>query len=345
VSDPRPARTTIAQVAERAGVSRQTVSNFVNGRLGLMSAATGQRVREAMEVLGYTPDLRGRSLRSGRLETLGFLILDEHPQYLADPLTDLMLAGVGDVTRDRGYGLLIQAATPQAKRGELLRPVLEHRVDGVFLVLSGEREVRNWHVRQLAAMHCPFVLFDEPVTAPSGFSVRAMNREGARSLAEHLISRGHSRIAFIAARVPWPVVEDRYQGYLEALQAADVDVAPELQLFEGGVEADGGLLMANTVLSLKDPPTAIMASSDLLAAGAIQSAKRLGLVIPDDVAITGFDDFSFSQLLDPPLTTVRVPAYEMGQEAADILLTEIEAGDTQRREVILPVDVRLRGST
>lgn len=344
MADTTPTRTTITQVAARAGVSRQTVSNFINGRLDLMSDATRGRVREAMDTLGYTPDLRARSLRSGRLQTLGFLILDEHPHYLADPLTDLMLAGVGDVTRDRGYGLLIQAAKPRAGRGELLTPLLERRVDGVFVVLSGERHVRDWHVQRLAELRYPFVLFDEPVNSGTGFSVRATNREGARELTEHLLRNGHRRIAFIAARIPWPVIDDRHQGYLEALRDAGIEPAPELQLFEGGFEAGGGLKMATTLLSRSDPPTAIMASSDLLAAGALQAAKRLKLAIPGDVAITGYDDFNFSELLDPPLTTVRVPAYEMGQTAAGLLLTDIEGGRAHKREVVLPVDVRLRGS-
>src|SRR6478752_2031777 len=132
-------RPTMRDVAEHSGVSVQTVSNLVNNRLRQMSEVTRLRIEEAMAELGYHPNLTARGLRSARTATIGFLLLDEGARYLADPMTDQVIAGVGDVARDRGYSVLIHAGVPGPPDRGLLRPVLESRVDGVLLFLSGPR--------------------------------------------------------------------------------------------------------------------------------------------------------------------------------------------------------------
>lgn len=338
-------RATMRDVASLARVSVQTVSNVVNGRGHLMTPKTRARVERAMVKVNYHPHLAARTLRSGRTQALGFLVLDEHTGFLADPLTDLMLAGVGDVARDRGYGVLIQGRRPSVLTLDLFTPLLEKRVDGAFLILSGEIAVRSWYLERLAELGMPFVVFDEPVDAPTGLSVMAMNRQGARRLTEHLIGRGHRRIAFIAARVPWPVIEERHHGYRQALHRAEIPVSPELELFEGGLDASGGAEMAARLLELEEPPTAIMATSDLLAAGALVCARERGYRVPADVAVTGFDDFLFASLTAPPLTTIRVPGYEMGKIAAEMLIDRLEGHEPQSQHIVLPVDLCERGST
>jgi DNA-binding LacI/PurR family transcriptional regulator len=297
-----------------------------------------------MTELNYVRDEAARSLRSGRVHTLGFLVVDDHPHYLADPLTDLMLAGVGDVARDRGYGVLIQGERPDRRKATLLNPLLERRVDATCIVVSGAPALRRWYVRQLVAAGSPFVAFDEPATPP-GFTVTAANHMGARKLTEHLIERGHERIGFIAAHASWAVIEERHRGYLEALRQAEIAVRPELQLFEGGMDPSGGGEMLAKLLELRNPPTAVMATSDLLAAGALQTARRHRLRVPDEMAIAGFDDFDFASLLEPPLTTVRVPGYDMGRTAATLLIDQLENSEIAPHQVELSVDVRLRDST
>lgn len=338
-------RPTMSDVALLAGVSRQTVSNLVNQRSHLMRIDTQRRVERAMAELNYQPHMLARGLRSGRILTLGFLVLDEHPKFLADPLTDLLLAGLGDTARDHGYSLLIQASRPSGPNPGFFNPLIERRVDAAAVVLSGEPELRQWHVEQLVANQAPFVVFDERAAGQFGFSVSATNAEASEALAAHLIDRGHTRIGFVAARVPWPVIEQRHKGYRRALESMGIAPDPEIELFEGGLEAESGREMADKLLSQTNPPTAIMATSDLLAAGVMQAAKRRGLTIPRDIAITGFDDFSFSELLEPPLTTARVPAYEMGQAAAELLVESLEGKLPNERDVMLEVELRVRASS
>ena len=148
-------------VAEHAGVSAQTVSNLVNNRLRQMSDETRLRIEGAMEQLGYHPNLTARSLRSARTTTIGFLLLDEGARYLADPMTDQVIAGVGDVARDRGYSVLIHAGLPGPPDRGLLRPVLESRVDGVLLFLSGPPEQRQWYPARAAELGVPTVVLEE----------------------------------------------------------------------------------------------------------------------------------------------------------------------------------------
>jgi DNA-binding LacI/PurR family transcriptional regulator len=336
---------TMRDVASTANVSVQTVSNYVNGRRDLMGASTQRRVATAMADLSYHPDQTARNLRSGRTQTLGFLVLDEHRGFLADPLTDLVLAGVGDVARDGGYGILIQAALPRVRNWDLLGPVLDRRVDGAFVILSGPPDTRAWYVEQLAQREVPFALFDEPVSCVGAISVMAQNRSGAQALTEHLIRRGHHDIAFIAARVPWPVVEQRFQGYCDALNAAGVERRTDCALFEGELGTSGGAEMAEKLLSLPSPPSAIIASSDLLALGALRAARDRELGVPNDVAVAGFDDFEFAEFVHPALTTVRVPGYEMGRKAAEMMLDYLERGNIRKHSAVLAVELCVREST
>ncbi len=338
-------RATMRDVARRAGVSVQTVSNLVNKRAHLMTEATRLRVEQAMLELGYHPNVAARSLRSARTTTLGFLVLDEGARFLADPMTDLVVAGIGDVARDRGYSLLIQAARPDRASNELLQPLLENRADGAFLFLSGEPELRSWYVSRVLELGFEFILFEETTSFPSASSVCAADRSGARQLTEHLLAAGHVQIAFIAARAPWPMIEQRHQGFRAALLAAGVDRSPDLELFQGTWDASGGCAMTEQLLSLPDPPTAIMAGNDLLALGAIQVARQRGMRVPEDLAVTGFDDFDFAEFVDPPLTTVRVPGYEMGRVAAERLADQLEGKQPAERSTVLPVELCLREST
>ncbi len=331
-------------VAARAGVSAQTVSNLVNGRTHLMTEETRARVSSAMAQLGYHPNSAARGLRSSRSYTLAFLLLDQDARFLADPMTDLIIAGIGEIARDRGYGLLIQAGRPDSPSDTLLAPLLQHRADGAFLFLSGEPELRRWYARRIVELGAPAVVFEDVEPAPNITSLTAADRDGARRLAEHLLSKGHRRIAFVAARVPWPMIEQRRLGYRDALRAAGVDIDPELERFEGTWSTQGGPALADQLLSLDRPPTAIMCGNDLLALGVLQELRRRGLRVPDDVAVTGFNNFDFAEFVDPPLTTVSTPGYEMGRAGAQNLIDALEGTGTVEARLEFPVELVLRDS-
>ncbi|MFN8150462.1 MAG: LacI family DNA-binding transcriptional regulator [Solirubrobacterales bacterium] len=334
---------TMRDVAKRAGVSVQTVSNLVNGRAGTMSEETRERVSQAMVVLNYRPNASARGLRSARTRELGFLLLDDDAKFLADPMTDMIMAGAGDVTRENGYGLLIQSARHGEIDDGLLRPLLESRVDGAILYLSGEPDSRDVFVKRVAELGHPAVVFGETRDGELP-SVTAANFDGAHRLATHLIEKGHTRIAFVAARTSWPMIEERYSGYRAALQDAGIEPERDLQLFRGRWDARSGAEMAANLLELRDPPTAIMAANDLLALGAMRSAMSKGLRVPEDVAVSGFNDFDFSAFVEPALTTVSIPVYEMGRKAAAGVIDLLEGGSADP-SFGFPVEIIMRAST
>jgi DNA-binding LacI/PurR family transcriptional regulator len=335
-------------VAVRAGVSLQTVSNYVNGRFHEMSGETRERVGRELDQLSYWPNAAARSLRARRTMTLGFLVLDEGARFLADPMTDLVIAGIGDFARDHGYSLLIQAARPDPENLEgLFAPLLEHRIDGALLFLSGAPSIRRKTVRRIVELGFVVAVFEQAPADVPVVSVTADNRGGARLMAEHLIEHNHRRIAFISTRAPWPMVEERLRGYRDALRAHGIQCDPALEASEGVWAPSDGSHMADRLLALPDPPTAIMCGNDLLALGAMRAAKLRGLRVPDDVAVTGFNDFEFAQFVDPPLTTVRVPGYDLGRAAAESVIARLgndALPDDGRRNVTLPVELQLRGS-
>lgn len=329
-------------VAARAAVSVQTVSNLVNGRTHLMGAETRERVEEAMVVLGYRPNATARGLRSARTRSIGFLVVDDEATFLADPMNGMVMAGAGAAADDRDHRLLIQSA----KRGEidygLFTPWHENRIDGGILFLSGSPTERDVYVRRATELGFPCVLFGEALGDHP--TVTAANNEGASKLTQHLVERGHRRIAFIAGESSWPMIEQRYAGYCAALHAHDLDPARGLQLFRGRFDPLGGEAMADALLELREPPTAIVAANDELALGVYRSAFRRGLRIPDDLAVTGFLDFDFSAFLNPALTTVSLPMYEMGQAAGKMVIDQLD-GTGGRRAEHFPVEVVIRHSS
>jgi len=183
-------------------VSIQTVSNVTRGRFDLMGEGTRQRVEAAMQEIGYYPNHTARGLKQAKTRTLGFLVVDEAPSFMADPLTALLIAGLSDAPRDSNYEVLIRAELPFEASDALVKPLLEGRVDGAAVVLSGDPSLRAEYLQRLSAARAPFVIFDEVLEDPAVLSVRTAERDSSRAMTEHLLEAGHQRIAFVAARIP-----------------------------------------------------------------------------------------------------------------------------------------------
>jgi DNA-binding LacI/PurR family transcriptional regulator len=337
-------RVTMRDVAVAAEVSLQTVSNVVNGRSQHMRPETAERVRRVISELRFRPNSIARGLRSARTRTLGFLVLDASARFLGDPMTDLFLAGMGDELRARAHALLIRADEPGRGLDGLIESLVEGRVDGAVFFLAGPPEERRSHVRALAKLDKPFVLLQEHGIRDRRIAtVCAQDRAGGRKICEHLIERGHRRIAFITAAQAWSAVEERIAGYQEALEATGLAGDVSLVRHAGEFSPLDAAEAAGALLDSADPPTAFMCANDLVALGVIHSARRRGKAVPGDVAVAGFDDFDFAVAVDPPLTTVRIPGYDMGQHAAATLIDAVEQVRNPRRRSF-PVGVVVRAS-
>lgn len=338
---------TMRDVAELAGVSISSVSNYTNGRWQRLSEERRNTIAKAIATLGYRVNSPARSLRSSRTRTLGLLALDDTSRFLADPLTGLYLAGLGDCAREKGYSVLVHASGSRRKKDEMLLPIAENRVDAVCVLLSGSRTLRRRVLTGLGQSGIPLAVLDERETldsAPSAHSVRADQESGSSTLVEYLIGKGHTRIAFIAARTPWAVLEQRYEGFTRTMRNQGLKSRPEWVLAEGDWTPDSARPMVEKLLASRPQPTAIVCGSDLLALGAIRTLTEMKLNVPHDVAVAGFDDFDVSRNVCPALTTVRVPAWEMGFAAADVLIGDLDQTHLGRTSLVLETELIPRES-
>ncbi len=333
---------TIREVAKRAGVSVQTVSNVLNGRTSQMADETRRRVLHFIAELGYQPNAHARGLRSQRTNTLAFLTVDPSARFLADPFHTTILSGMADALRERDYCLLVQALHPGHPSEAFQRLYGQRRFDGAVVHLSGTQAERVDCAAQLGATKCPFVLIEEQGTGPRCACVLADNRQGARRAVEYLRAKGHKRIGFLRDDRTWPAVEERFAGYEEALRAHRLPGPRELRVDSETAEAARALM--ESVLQHQAALTAVLCGNDVLALGALQAAKRLGRKIPDEFAVVGFDDFDFAQHVEPPLTTVALPGYDMGRRAAEVLLGFLQEGRFAETEIVFPTTLVPRGT-
>ncbi|MDO8389707.1 MAG: LacI family DNA-binding transcriptional regulator [Actinomycetota bacterium] len=332
------------QVADEADVSVQTVSNLINGRLDHMAPTTEARVRAVIDRLGYRPNSAAQGLRSQSNRTISFVVVDPSQRFLGDAMTDLFLAGLGDEVREREYSLLIQSVRPSDGHGELTRSIAEGRAEGAVIFLSGPPADRARVVEGLSNSELPVVLLQEH-GVPEGEvpSIVAKDREGSRELCQHLIARGHQRIAFLIADQGWSAIEQRVAGYQDAHAEAGIRLHPTVLIRHGDFRPLNAAAVASRLLDLPSPPTAVMCGNDLLALGVLKAAREAGLKVPGDLAVTGFDDFEFSSAMDPGLSTVRVPGYEMGRYAAQSLIRALHSG-SRPQGAEFDIEVCLRAS-
>jgi DNA-binding LacI/PurR family transcriptional regulator len=330
---------TLKDVAREAGVSAQTVSNVVNDR-AVVSTETRRRVAAAVGRLGYRPNLAARGLRQRRAGALGFLVVDPSPRYLADPFHGAVLTGLAEVARERGFGLVIEGRAPG---GRALEPFRDGRIDGAVVTLGGTEAERRRHLEALARAGGPLVLLEQPAPPGDAAAVVATNREGARQATRHLLAAGHRDLAFVIPDLAWPAVEERIAGYRAALGEAKgargvvVRCGPETPAAAG--EATERLLRRHPAT------TAILGANDLVAVGVLRALRRLSRPCPGEIAVVGFDDFEIGRVVEPPLTTVRVPGEEMGRRAAELLVDRLRAGRFRQRLVELATELVPRESS
>jgi LacI family transcriptional regulator/LacI family repressor for deo operon, udp, cdd, tsx, nupC, and nupG len=329
---------TIKDVAELAKVSTATVSYVLNGT-GSVTAATRQRVLEAVAQLDYRPNHAARSLRS-RSRTLG-IVLPTGATGLADPALAELVAGLAEAVAEAGYFLILAAASPERNEATLADELVRSgRVDGLVVL---DPVVDDPRVAALAAQHIPLA-FVGPVE-PNQLSVAAPIdlARGVQSAMHHLISLGHRRIALIALPSDLIESEQTFVAYSAALEAAGCEVDP-LLIVEAGTSQDDGMAATQELLALPDAPTAIFAASDALAFGAMHALRDAGLRIGHDVSLIGCGDVPLAAHIHPALTTLRVPRHARGAQLARHMIALLE-GRPLPPAASLPLPLMLRHST
>jgi LacI family transcriptional regulator len=332
-------RPSLKDVARRAGVSYQTVSKVLNGQLRV-SPDTQARIYRAIEEMDYYPNSLARRLRHARSHTIGFVILPP-PQGVSDPFFNELVAAMIEAAVQHHYDVLISVCTSlEEEISALAKLVWSGRIDGVILDSTRMADPR---VRFLLERQIPFVTFGRTILDQPYPFVDVNGYKAIHLLTRHLLERGHQRVAFIGPSSEYFYVQDRLKGYLTALREKGLEPLPEW-ICLGYEREEGGYQAMETLLTLPDPPTAVVAATDRIAIGVMRRAHAAGRVVGRDLAVTGFDDLPLSAFLHPPLTTARQPIQEIGVALVEMLIAQIEAGRILPEGRLLEAEVVFRES-
>jgi LacI family transcriptional regulator len=327
-------RVTIYDVAAKAGVSQPTASLVLsNHPRARVAPATRQRVLDVAAAIGYRPNVVARSLSRRRSFALGLIVPD-----LGSPVVAEVVAGVERVAADAGYAVLLcdHSARPLAQHLELLRA---RQIDGVLLDAVGAAALP---AEALAGLRV--VLIDEPTQQWPGVASDAL--AAGRLAAEHLLALGHRELAFMGPAVDSHAFRMRERGFVAALRAAGVDIPSPRWLRVPAPSVSAGRDAMRRLLATPRRPTAVFCANDLLAIGALKQALNAGLAVPHDLSVVGCDDIELARYVTPELTTVRVPARELGARAARLLLRQVDARPPRREgATLLPVQLVPRASS
>lgn len=332
---------TIRDVARLAGVSMMTVSNAINGRFQRMRPATRTRIETAIQELKYRPYSTARNLRRSEHLRIGMLAVDTSSTFLAHPGHSYVVAGLSNFLSEHGYSLTIQGLKPD--RFEDALPLKRIEADALCVALSGTKVQRLRMMEHLARLGHPCAFLHEP-TLPSMTDVCTIREDdygGGYMLARHLLSLGCRKLFVLLPDTTWPAMEERYRGAKAASgRAARLHV---VRTGTAGVE-DTQAALAAAIAEL-GKPDGVLAGHDQMGIAALKLFQSQGMQIPRDVRITGFNAFEFWKYSDPVLTTIRAPAYKLGQTVGTELLSRLTHGRFSTRDVVLPVDFVQGGTT
>lgn len=311
---------TIRAVAERAGVSAMTVSNVINGA-GRASVATVATVRAAIADLGYVPNLAARRLAKARATTLGLVYSGRRMPFL-----DAVLVGTLRATNAHGLQLILRESDGTGAEAECVaRDLIRSGADAILLVppfaelLSGSDVIESLGVPMAA------IATGRPL--PDITTVRIDNHAAMHAITDRVVACGHSRIAYVAGPDHSSVVPARLEGFLQALGRHGITAIPELIISHGDFDYASGVKAGRALLAQAERPTAIICSSDDLAAGIIAEASHRGLSLPRDLSVTGFDDTILASCIWPPLTVIRQPVEDMAFRATQCLIAALARDD------------------
>ncbi|MBN2148173.1 MAG: LacI family DNA-binding transcriptional regulator [Anaerolineales bacterium] len=334
-------RATAAEVAELAGVSRTTVSFVLNDVPGMrISEETRQRVFNAARKLNYHPDSTARRMVSGQTNMIGFVLRQSPGQAFSDHFLPQVLHGMSQVVSAQDFHLLFEVIPPEDQSGVYMKLINERHVDGI--ILSGPRS-DDTELRRVYEQGANIVLIGQMPGEKIPY-VDVNNIGGAITATQHLISLGHTRIGVITnAPQAYTASADRLTGYRHALEKAGMPYDSSLVRY-GNFTVDSGYDAMRDLLSKGHRPTAVFVASDTVALGALQAIQQSGLRVPEDIALCGFDDIPLARFIDPPMTTIQLPAFGLGWAAAELLIRMISREEIKNPYVILGTELVIRNS-
>jgi LacI family transcriptional regulator len=329
----------LRDLSKHLDLSMTTVSRALNG-YDDVAEATRARVRAAAAALGYTPNPTARRLASGRAELVG-MVLPLQYGHFADPFFTELLVGIGERLHRASLDLVVTAAPAGGDEMQAYRRLVEgRRVDALIV---GRSRLHDERISYLLDRGFPFVVHGRTEEARPYAFLDMDSRSGFRAAAGWLAGLGHRRIALVNAPSELMVTTVRRAGWQEGLGDAGL-TADEGLLAEGDLSEDSGFRCGLALLGAADPPTAILAANDLMAAGVLRAARTLGRRVPEDLSVIGYDDLPLAAVTDPPLTTLSQPVRKAGEQLVEMLLDLIAGGSVERHRTIWLPRLITRGS-
>jgi LacI family transcriptional regulator len=330
--------TTILDVAKAARASTATVSHVLNGSR-FVAAETKKRVEDAIRTLNYRPHGIARSLRRSRTGTIGVMVSDIANPFFAD-----LVLGVEDVVhRDAGGYNFILCNTEENREKECMYfdVLSQKRIDGLILAPAGGNDEV---IKDLMAQGLPLVCVDREIAGVQADTIVVDNRAAALTLVRHLVAIGHRRIAVLRARLNANSIDERVNGYVDAL--AEAGLTPRASdMAESASNVDDACRIASDLLKARDRPDAIFCTNNFMTLGAMRAIAEMGLRCPDDIAVAGIDDLPWTAGFRPRLTVIAQPGRAMGREAARLLLDRIAKRRTDAPvRTVLPTELHVRDS-
>jgi LacI family transcriptional regulator len=330
---------TIKDIANTVGVSCTTVSNVIHGRAGRVSAETIERINEAIDKLGYVPNMSARSLVSSSSKVIGMishLKINTKETIIEDPFHSAFIGSIEKTLRENGYYLMLRAVETTADLVAFLR---NWNVDGLFFTGVFQDEF----FEALSGLDIPIVLIDSYVPLTNMCNIGLEDYKGGYTATRFLIDKGHRDIAFASPTIKnRGVVSERFLGYKQALSEASIPFRSEL-VFEQELDTETTIALGRS-LSLRNDISAVFATADILAAGIMAGIQQSGKNVPGDISVIGFDDINLCRLTAPTLTTIHQDAPYKGKLAVNFLMDLLEKNPLKEREVILPIRLVERNS-
>lgn len=325
----------ILDVAAKAGVSRSTVSRVLTNS-GRVDPETKQKVLAAMKELNYQPSQVARNLRRKETNLIAVLI-----PCISNPFFGSLVQGMEEVAAGKGYHVILcNMGEDPVRQMEYLQMLERKQVDGVILTALRNplEEVKAY------LQHGPIVLASEYVEDDSLPAVVIDNIKAAECVTEHLIQKGHKRIGFINGPEHIILCRDRQKGYMQTLEKYGIPVSHDL-IMSSDFTMEGGFACAKQLLALEEKPGAIFAANDEMAVGVIQAVQEQGLRIPQDIAVVGFDNVQVSRVVQPNLTTIGQPIFQIGVKSMELLMSCLERDVLEDKRIVLEANLCIREST
>jgi len=328
----------IKEIARRAKVSTATVSRAIN-RVPTVDPQLAKRVWKVVDELGYYPNTQARALVSGKSRIFGLVVSE-----ITNPFFPEIVQTFEELAVQNNYEILLTSTVHDSTRMKSsVRRMIERRVDGVAILTFGMEESL---LDDLRLRKVPLVFVDVGPNAAKVSNIRIDYQNGIRQAVQHLAALRHTSIAFVAGPTHLKSAEARKEAFRQAMSEIGLLVAPEM-LVVGDHTMEGGMRALGDLMRLPTPPTAVFCSNDMTAIGVMREAYDLGIKVPHDLSVVGFDDIRFSEFITPPLTTVRMSQTELARIAFQALMNDVteEAASSGRKEYPLSTSLILRRST